>query len=172
MLDIDLDFSTLKPFSKPFKYDGKDYVLHEASGGNIVEYDQAENERRKFGPDGKFLGVKNFAELKPILVSLCITNKDGTSVSLETIKAWPHKVVSKLYEAIKTVSDLQTRPSEIELLIKALGFEDGGCPCTISQLSHYVMSLGDDYKDLKDAFKPTAEELAKNGQGGSTPGSS
>ena len=175
MLDVDLtDVETLKPFAKDFKYEGVEYTLREASGGAVIEYDNAESNTRVYSPEtGKFVRFKDRAKLVPTLVSLCITKKsDGSDVPLETVQKWPDRVLKKLYKTIRQVSDLEDSPDEITLLIKALD-PSGPSPISLNQLIKYVMGLDDkEYGLLKAVFKPTAEELAKNEQGGYGHGSS
>jgi len=172
-MDVDLnDLETLKPFAKDFTYDGTDYVLREASGGAIVEYDNADDATRTYNPEtGKLIGIKDRAKLVPLLVSHCIFKKsDNSNVPLATIEKWPDRVLKRLYKAIRQVSDLEGSPDEITLLIKAMKAEGQG---RLKSLIQFVKDLDDkEYGPLKAAFKPTAEELAKNGQGGSTAGSS
>lgn len=165
----EFDYSNLKPTSIPVKsLFGKDYELREATGGVTVELDNYRDSCRVF-EEGKFIGLKNTAELVPLNVSLCLFEKGSDEhVSLEFVKKLPHRVQRDLYKKAQEISDMEDKPLEIELLLKALAGTS-----TLTSVNHLVNKLDEkEYGPLKRAFKPTAEELAKNGQGASTDGSS
>lgn len=166
----DLDFGSLENTDvKVTGPDKKKYVLREATGAVAAKYRNACMACMKLTPDGKSAGIQGLADVEPLLVSMCLFTEEGSSVELSLIKAWPAKVVKKLFETAQEISDLKEQPKEErKLLDQALSNEVA--PCNLAQLRKFVGSLSDDYKPLKDFLAPTTEELAKNEQSGTTGG--
>lgn len=109
----DYDFSDLKIIEVPFKSpDGKRYVLREANGDVAAKYRNTLVKCTKLGPEGRPSGMEGIGELEPFLVSLCSftvdeePTKNNKPVSASIVRAWPSKMVKKLYAKAKEISEL------------------------------------------------------------------
>lgn len=160
-----LDFSSLKPIEIPVKYAGTEYVLHEVDSEGHVQFRNAEQNATVYDANtGLRSGYRNLAAIEPLLVSLCLKCKsDDKRVSVETIRSWPERVVGKLFERAKQISDIDKVPMHRWQLFKLLELEE--CPVDKKVLIEFIDKQdAKDYKDLQEWFKPLAEELAKNEQ--------
>ena len=117
-----LDFDDLSPRSVNFKYKGGRYVLHEASEGASVIWRDAVLKATKF-VDGKVVGVENLAATEPLLVSLCLFEKLPSAngqeqekpVPLPTVRAWEGRIIQRIFEKAKLISELDDKPDQEKL---------------------------------------------------------
>jgi hypothetical protein len=119
MMVDDFNFDDLTPFEVPVTYKGKKYVLREASEDARCKYRNSLMGSAKLGPDGKPVSISGMADCEPLLVSLCLcqVNGDGSIrldtsgnpslLPLLTIRSWPSRIVKRLYEKAKDISDLK-----------------------------------------------------------------
>jgi hypothetical protein len=152
---------------------GKDlYDLYEASGASGVHFKNAQMETRVYGPDGVLVGLRNVANLEPLLVSLCLFKKDSdVPVAKSVITGWPFRIQKALFDKIVEISDLDDRILRPAAALKKALLATGA-PITWEQLGVFVTQVLDPEVDqIKPWFKPTPEELAKNEQSGTTAGS-
>ena len=157
----ELDFDDLVEIEVPIKVKGKDYILREASSQAACAYRNAMIRCTTLGPDGRATRMDNIADTEPLLVSLCLFQTDGKPVDLGTIRSWPTRVVTALYDKAKEISSLNEVPTEKELLLEALVLPTS--PCTIQELRDFIKDLNPDkYAPLQKWIKPTPEEEAKN----------
>ena len=107
----EFDFSDQKPREKVVKYQGKTYLLREASEGTAVHYKNLGLTSTRI-IDGKLSGFGNAADSEPILLSECLfiitsvgeTTLDNVPVSV--VRTWPRRIVKPLIKWIKSNSDL------------------------------------------------------------------
>lgn len=116
---------------QPVKIGDEDYVLVELNGLERDTYLNDVGGRMRTGPDGKPTGVKNFKGMQAALLTASLKKviPDGKRqvVTANTIQGWRAKVISKLFDLAKELSDIGNETPELpkvfadELL--ALGVE-------------------------------------------------
>ena len=84
----------------------KTYTLKEADGNAAIQYRNRIMEAIRPSAEGQPTAYKGFAEVEPMLVSLCLFNGAGQTVPLSTIKSWPSRIQKALFNKIKAISDL------------------------------------------------------------------
>lgn len=107
----EFDFSDLSVIEIPVSIDGKQYFLREADGEAEAKFRNALMEGVEIGPEGKPVRVRGSADAEPLLVHLCLWDKaypEGRRVPLDRVKAWPSRVVRKLFNKAKEISEIQT----------------------------------------------------------------
>lgn len=115
-----LDFDDFTLQEEPVKLFGKNYVLREATGAAACKWRNDIFKSTKLGPDGKPVSVDGLADSEPNLVSLCLFERydDGRgqtrerNVPLATIRGWPQRVVKRLFERAKDMSELGMEDQE------------------------------------------------------------
>ncbi len=155
---IPLDFDDAKPHYEPVSIGGVvKYFLHEALEGDAVVYHSARGRAAKM-EDGKVVGVVDIGEVSPLLVSLCLYHSvngempvlpDGSPdirrrVTVGTIKKMPSKMIKKLFERAKLISELTDEDEETE--------------------ESLVKDIDDRQKRLAKLREGKSESAAKNGQ--------
>lgn len=123
--ESELDFLSLSsPIEVPVKnLFGKNYVLREASGDVACRFQNKRAKCMRFGTDGKTASIDNIADVDPELLSMCLFGENDKTpnlydkpVSLPTIRAWPSRIVKKLVEKAKEISELEdTEETVVEL---------------------------------------------------------
>ena len=125
---LNFDTDDLTPRELPVKFRGLSYVLREASEDAVCRYRNKIMECTVM-QDGKAQRVQGMADVEPLLVSLCLfeeapldtmgafhppPHRDGRlyppgllPVPLEVVLSWPNRVVKKLFETAKRISDLE-----------------------------------------------------------------
>jgi len=125
------------------KKDGtkKECMLREALEDAAVKYQNARSASIVYGDDGNVSRIKNPANIEPLLVSLClfeiVRGKDDSVINERPIqetevRTWPSRVVSKLHEKAReisnlgneTIDSLRKQKVEIERQIEALEKEE------------------------------------------------
>jgi hypothetical protein len=136
-----LEWDDLEPIQVPVRVGQKRYVLREASEAAAATYRNAGLRSARMN-DGKVVGIEGAADVQALLVSLClfhfVAGKDGQQlpipVSLEAVRSWPARVVLKLFERAKQISDLdetetrevlEKRLAETQEKLAALGHVNG-----------------------------------------------
>jgi hypothetical protein len=100
------DLSDLEPVELPFRFGGKSYLLREASEAAIIKWRSTLFHDAKF-VDGKPTNLEELAPMNSLLVSLCTFEAEtGKPVSVETVRAWSARLVSRLYETARNISGL------------------------------------------------------------------
>jgi len=102
----ELDFGDLTLIEKPVVVAGKAYTLREATGDASCKYRNAVLKCTRIGPDGTATALDNLADVEPLLVSLCLVDDQGHHVHQSIIRSWPSRVVKKLFEVAKNISEL------------------------------------------------------------------
>lgn len=172
------DLADLSPQAFPFQFQGKSYVLREASEDAAVRWRNAQLAATKL-EDGKVSGVDGMADTEPLLVSLCVYEQlydaqgsptDTKPVQKPTIRLWPAKVVKRLFEKIKEVSDLTEKEDKAalekrltETCVKLAELSES--ESDINEWRGWMHGETDKACDaaLKDARKGGKESPAKNG---------
>lgn len=109
---MELNFSTT-PVEVPVTIDNKKYILREATGDAVTKWKNLIMSKAKLGPDGKPIAYQAMADCEPILVSYCLVEKNNnTPVSVETIRSWPNRVQSALFEKAKEISEVDVENEE------------------------------------------------------------
>ena len=157
----DLDFSDLTLTELSVRVGEQTYTLREASGAAACTYRNAMIRCTTLGSDGKATRMDNIADTEPLLVSLCLFDDKNRPVPVETIRSWPSRIVTKLYNKAREISSLEEGPTERELLLEALKADKS--PCTIQKLREHIKQLDvEKFAPLQKWIKPTPEEEAKN----------
>jgi len=147
-----LDFSDLEPIEIPFEVDGTKYFLKEASGATAKKFQNERISRVIYGANGKVEGLKNVADLAPLLVSMCITTEAGKAVPQSVVESWNDKLVQRLFVAAKQISFLEETTTPQKVLTDLL--KEPGCPINTEEFKTWVASLSEDkYKDLQKELK-------------------
>lgn len=110
-----LDFSNLELIELPVKVGDTNYTLREALEATAVIWRNSNMAAATFR-DGGISGFRGIADSEPLLVSLCLFDESGNNVKLSVVKGWPARVVKKLFEKAKEISEL----GEMEDTIKQL----------------------------------------------------
>jgi len=84
----------------------KTYTLKEADGFAAIQYRNRIMEAIRPSAEGQPTAYKGFAEIEPLLVSLCLFNEDDKPVSISMIKGWPSRIQKALFNKVKDMSDL------------------------------------------------------------------
>jgi hypothetical protein len=89
----------------PFHFQGKDYLLKEATADAVRKYHNFLVSNAKPNAEGKPTSLENYADVDTMLVADCVFEKGvAEPVALTLIRSWPDRVVSKLLAKIKQVS--------------------------------------------------------------------
>lgn len=113
--DHDLSITTV---TIPFEYEGKKYVLKEASGDAACRWRNSILKATKMTPDMKVQSIElgQLADVEPQLVSDCVflVKEDGAHmpVTLKTVRTWPTRLITRLFEKAKEISGLDKVESE------------------------------------------------------------
>lgn len=131
------DFDAVEPQQKPVRYQGKKYVLLEASESAHAAYQNVVTAAARFGEDGQIQRAQGLADADPVLLAQCLyaADRDGRLpldregnadrrhlVPIHVIKGWPHRVTEPMVDWVCEVSGLRVRPTEqaLEKQIAAL----------------------------------------------------
>lgn len=124
MID-ELDFDSVVSIEVPVKLNKQTYVLKEASGETAAKYKNAMLRATKL-EDGKVSAIDGMADSELLLVSLCLfrrVERDGGTadepVTVAFVKTLPSRVVSKLYDTAKKISELD-QDETVEALEKKI----------------------------------------------------
>lgn len=98
-------FEDYKPVEFPFTYDGKKYVLKEASGACTNEYRKAQARGAKL-TDGKITSdMIGIIESELILLGGSVHSAEtGKPVGIDAIRSWPNPLLEQLYKVAKHIS--------------------------------------------------------------------
>lgn len=126
-----LDFDDAAPHCEPVRVNGKVlYWLHEASEGDAAKFTSARAKTARM-VNGKVVGVEGGGEIPSLLVSLCLYRadsngemprlKDGSPdvsrrIPQSVILSWKPRMVQRLFERAKTISELGEQETEESLL--------------------------------------------------------
>lgn len=99
-------FDDLTPVEVPVTVGAKQYVLREANGDAAVKYRNAMLACTQISQDSKAVSIRGMADLEPFLVSLCLFDAQGKSVTKNEILSWPSRVQKALFARAKTISGL------------------------------------------------------------------
>lgn len=103
----ELVFDSTNLIELPVRVGSTKYVLREASGDAACKFQNARVSRYIYNDDGKLKGLRDMADLEPFLVSLCLFMEDkATPISEVTIRSWPQRIQSKLFDKAKAISGL------------------------------------------------------------------
>lgn len=96
----------LTPIEVEYDLGGTLYILREASGEAAVKFSNAKLKNLVLA-DGKVTKVSGMASIQPFLVSLCLIEKaTGKAVTEETIKSWPSRIQTALFDKAKEISEI------------------------------------------------------------------
>lgn len=96
----------LTPTEVEYKIGDVDYILREASGEAAIKFSNAKLANLTLN-DGKVTKVAGMANIQPLLISLCLTEKaTGKPVSEATIKGWPSRIQTALFDKAKEISEI------------------------------------------------------------------
>lgn len=95
----------------------KSYTLREASGDAGCRYRNALLACTQLGPEGKPSQIRGMADVEPLLISFCLFDEKGKPVKGTTIRSWPNRMIKKLFDRAKEISDLD-EDEDLDSLIK------------------------------------------------------
>jgi hypothetical protein len=126
----DLNFASIALVEVPVTLGDKKYVLREASEAAALRFRGSQLQDAKL-VDGKVsANISRVAESQALLVSLCLFDENGKPVPLATVLDMRARIVKRLFDKAKEISDLDEREGKEELekrladtqaKIKALG---------------------------------------------------
>ena len=106
---------------------GKDYILREATGDVACKFQNKRAKCMKFGTDGKTASIDDIADVDPLLLSMCLFSPNDKTpgtfdkpVPITTIRSWPSRIVKKLVEKAKEISELEDVEETVADLEKKL----------------------------------------------------
>lgn len=109
-MDDAIDFGNLELAEQRVTVDGKPYVLREATEDVACKVQNARIREMSLGADGKPTALRNVADADPYFLSLCLFEDNGKGkvpVPLQTIRAWPARVVKPLVALAKKISRME-----------------------------------------------------------------
>lgn len=117
----EFDFSDLTPVEIPVKYQGVEYILTEADGAAAAKYRASMLKGMEISVDDEgnrtTKHIAGISEVQPLLVSLCLKDKvSGTRVPLETVKTWSERIIRKLFDKAKEISELDEQSDDLPSL--------------------------------------------------------
>ncbi len=101
-----MDFTDITLKEIPVQVGDKKYTLREATGDAACLYRNAMLRCTKLGPEGKPETITGIADAEPYLVSLCLFNEGNKPVPVATIRKWPARVQTALFDKAKEISEL------------------------------------------------------------------
>lgn len=149
--------------------DGKKYTLREADGAAARRFNNAKTNRIKF-TGGKPSAFEDIGDLEPLLVSMCLFDSKNKPVHQSIIEGWPSKVVRRLFDKCKEMSELDDKvESPVEQAVR-VAFWKPEVPVTRSAYVEWLKSLEDDsVQPLIDLLTEKGDE-AKNERSSTTDG--
>ena len=137
------------------------FVLFTISGANATRYQNTQSGSIVYDSSGRPIGVKNIANLEPLLLSMSLKTEDGKPVSEKKIGRWPFPIQRKLFETAQTISKLGNEAQLSNLVYEA--FQDDNAPCSLGELRNWLDTLDKTkFKSLRMVFSPGDEETVKN----------
>ena len=115
----ELRFDDITPIEELVTIGENKYTLRETSGDAAIKYDNAKMTCYHY-VEGKLSSVKNLSETEPLLVSLCLFDSEGKNVPEATIRSWPNRIQTAIYERAKEISGLNAPPEDLENQIEEL----------------------------------------------------
>lgn len=106
----------------PVRFRGRDFTLREATADAGAQFRNSLLKSTKM-TDGKVTGLDGLADAEVLLVSLCLLEgSDMRVVPKGEIKTWPSRIVKKLYDKAREISDLDEAETveEVDRRIEAL----------------------------------------------------
>ena len=119
-----LKFDSLARTEVPVTIEGNPYILFEATEKAASEYLDLGVSKLAF-TKGDVSGMSGGSANSAVLVSRCLyratINEEGErqsidSVHIETIRAWPSRIVKPIFEMALKISDLEAKESKEDLL--------------------------------------------------------
>lgn len=158
---VNTQYDDLETYVEEWRIKGESYLLYEASGEASTKHRNFVLSCRKYDGNGN-LTVNNMAEAEPLLVSLCLKEKEtGQAVHIAKIKSWPERVQKDLFNRIKEISQLREAVPDADALIEALKREDS--PISLVALRDWIASLEDaQYAPALRWLNNEIEDNAKN----------
>ena len=117
------DFNDITRQEVPVRIGDRQFTLKEPMCDDVVQWRNLQMATVRF-VDGKPQGVGQIADVEPLLVSLCLFDKDDKNVPQEHIETWPSKIVSKLYKWLLEVAELQEPATKPEVKNASSGASD------------------------------------------------
>lgn len=122
MSDDILNLDDLAPKEITVRIGSQEYKLMEPSEAAASRWRNALLAAAKVGPDGKIVGMGNYADTSVLLVSSCLFKKSKAvdvegrpqyvPVGVQELKTWPARHVTKLFEKCKELGELNEKPKE------------------------------------------------------------
>ena len=154
--EINLDFSDLQPIEIPFEYNGKKYILREASGAVAKRFNNERTNRVKYGLTGRAESFRDIADLAPLLVSLCVTTESGQAIPQTVIETWNDKVIQRLFKTAKEISFLEDKVFDAGTVVESL-LKEASCPINADEFRAWVLTLSDEkYGLVQKRLKETS----------------
>lgn len=100
---------TLEPQEVPVTIAGEKYILREATHETIRRVRNAVVASTKLDDKGKPVSIAAAGDADSLLVSMCLFKPVGAgfeSTPLATVRGWPDRVVKKLADAVRQISDM------------------------------------------------------------------
>jgi len=146
-----LDFSDLSLTEIPFVFGGESFILKEATGEIATRFQNERTNRVTYSTDGKVSGVRNIADLGPMLVCWCSSFADGRAVTMDTVNKWPARMVAELFEKAKEISYLDDEKPVGRKVLEALDLP--GSPISRDSFVSYIETLPhNEYGDVRRLF--------------------
>lgn len=108
MTPFDFDFSDLTPKTATVSFQGRSFVLKEATEDQAVKFKNMSAKAAKF-KDGDLTGIEGAANVEPFLLSLTMVELiDGKEMPVQEsfVRTLPSRVVSPLFDWVRDASGL------------------------------------------------------------------
>jgi hypothetical protein len=115
---LQLNLEDINPIETTFTFEGVTYVAKEAMGNAANKWRSAIIKATRQNAEGKLSPTEHLPDTEPLLVSLCtFTRSEGKDepVDIKTVKNWPSRLIKRVFNWIKEVSELGEGETKEEL---------------------------------------------------------
>lgn len=102
----ELEFDSLEPRSFKFQWAGEMYTAHEATEDAAVKFRNAALKNARLEDGRMVLHAHGLGDTEPLLVSLCVRDKDDKLVPESLVRSWPSRIVKPVFQKLREISDL------------------------------------------------------------------
>src|SRR5688572_7428122 len=125
----------------PVQYQGKKYVLWDASEQATIEYEETRRKIVRDGDNVRFVPSDDLEKAASVLISNCLRDDKGGFVPVTDLREWPHHTIETMFQwIVDNTPGMKIKDDRESLLKEKEKIE----------------------KRLKALDKPTLEEQAKN----------
>lgn len=160
LLDFDSPEYLVEP--QPFKYKGQEFVVGLAKGGDIKRFHNVRMSKIVW-KNGQMGGVKDAADLMPLLISMCVKDSEGRAIPPTLVESWDYPVQKKLFELSQKMNGIAAETDPVVVLLKK-ALDSDRCPVNKTAFLDFLEELSEEdskYLEVKSLLTGS-DEVAKN----------